>query len=172
MVNDGTVDVSQLPQQLIQRVDVVTGGASASYGSDALSGVVNFVLDTNYTGLKGELSGGQTTYGDNKNWKAALTYGAEFAAGRGHFLLSGEASHEDGIYNPFNRDWTEAGWAFINNPAYTATNGQPRVLRRPGVALSTATLGGAIACSATSALQPGLRTDCLRPDHGRRHHGR
>ena len=150
MINSGVVDVSQLPQQLIQRVDVVTGGASASYGSDALSGVVNFVLDTKFTGLKGEISGGQTTYGDNKNWKGALSYGAEFAGGRGHFLLSGEASHEDGIYNPFNRGWTEAGWAFINNPAYTATNGQPRVLRRPGVALSTATLGGAISCSATS----------------------
>ena len=40
------VDISELPQQLVQRVDVVTGGASAAYGSDALSGVVNFVLDT------------------------------------------------------------------------------------------------------------------------------
>lgn len=151
MINNGVVDVSQLPQQLVARVDVVTGGASASYGSDALSGVVNFVLDTKFTGLKGEIVGGQTTYGDNKNWKAALSYGAGFADGRGHFLLSGEASHEDGIYDPSKRPWTKAGWAFINNPAYTATNGQPRVLRRPGVALSTATLGGAFSCSATSA---------------------
>jgi outer membrane receptor protein involved in Fe transport len=150
MVNNGVVDVSELPQQLISRVDVVTGGASASYGSDALSGVVNFVLDTKFTGIKGEASGGVTTYGDNRNWKAALTYGTSFAGGRGHFLLSGEISHEDGIYDPSNRPWTEAGWAFINNPAYTATNGQPRVLLRPQVALSTATLGGAIACSATS----------------------
>jgi len=54
------VDVSELPQQLISRVDVVTGGASASYGSDALSGVVNFVLDTKFTGLKGDFSAGQT----------------------------------------------------------------------------------------------------------------
>ena len=149
-INNGVVDVSELPQQLIQRVDVVTGGASASYGSDALSGVVNFVLDTKFTGLKGEISGGETTYGDNKNWKAALSYGAGFANDRGHFLLSGEASREDGIYDPTNRDWAKAGWAFINNPAYTATNGQPRVLRRPNVVLSTATLGGAIACSTTS----------------------
>lgn len=47
MINTGAVDVSSLPQQLITRVDVVTGGASASYGSDALSGVVNFALDPN-----------------------------------------------------------------------------------------------------------------------------
>jgi outer membrane receptor protein involved in Fe transport len=148
-LNDGTVDVSELPQQLIARVDVVTGGASASYGSDALSGVVNFVLDTKFTGLKGEISGGETTYGDNKSWKAALSYGAAFANDRGHFLLSGEASAEDGIITN-TRAWNRTGWAFINNPAYTATNGQPRVLRLPQVALSTATLGGTIACSATS----------------------
>lgn len=151
MVNNGVVDVSELPQQLISRVDVVTGGASASYGSDALSGVVNFVLDTKFTGFKGEVSGGITSYGDNENWKVALSYGADFAGGRGHILLSGEASHEEGVYDLTNRDWATEGWAYINNPAYTATNGQPRVLLRPNVALSTATLGGAIACSATSA---------------------
>lgn len=61
MANDGTADVGQLPQLLINRVDVVTGGASASYGSDALSGVVNFLLDTKFTGVKGEVSGGVTT---------------------------------------------------------------------------------------------------------------
>lgn len=150
MVNSGLVDVSELPQQLISRVDVVTGGASASYGSDALSGVVNFVLDTKFTGIKGEASGGVTTYGDNRNWKTALTVGTSFADKRGHILLSGEASHEDGIYQPGNRAWAQSGYAYINNPAYTATNGQPRVLLRSQVALSTATLGGAIACSATS----------------------
>ncbi|MES2255382.1 MAG: TonB-dependent receptor [Pseudomonadota bacterium] len=150
MINNGVVDVSELPQQLISRVDVVTGGASASYGSDALSGVVNFVLDTKFTGLKGDISGGQTEYGDDRQWKADLSFGTGFANDRGHFLISGEASRENGVYNPSNRPWTKAGWAFINNPAYTTTNGQPLVLRRPQVALSTATLGGAIACSATS----------------------
>ncbi|MEI9890852.1 MAG: TonB-dependent receptor, partial [Caulobacteraceae bacterium] len=149
-INDGVVDVSQLPQQLISRVDVVTGGASASYGSDALSGVVNFVLDTKFTGVKGEVSGGATTYGDDKNYKVELSAGTGFAGGRGHFLISGQTSHEDGVYDPSNRPWTKPGWAYITNPAYTATNGQPQVLLEPGVALSTATLGGAISCSATS----------------------
>jgi outer membrane receptor protein involved in Fe transport len=149
-INDGVVDVSELPQQLISRVDVVTGGASASYGSDALAGVVNFVLDTKFTGVKGEISGGETTYSDDKNYKLELSAGTGFAGGRGHFLISGLTSHEDGVYNPSNRAWTKASWAYINNPAYTATNGQPQVLLEPGVALSTATFGGAIACGATS----------------------
>jgi hypothetical protein len=105
----------------------------------------------NFTGIKGEVNGGVTTYGDNRNYRVALAWGTGFAAGRGHILLSGEIAREDGIYDPSNRDWTKAGWAFINNSAYTATNGQPRVLLRPGVGLSTSTLGGAIACSATAA---------------------
>src|SRR6202035_4719746 len=54
----GTVDINFLPQMLVQRVDVVTGGASAVYGSDAVSGVVNFVLDHKFTGLKAEAQTG------------------------------------------------------------------------------------------------------------------
>ena len=60
----GGVDINTFPQQLVSRVDVVTGGASAVYGSDAVSGVVNFVLDKTYTGIKAEASGGVTSYGD------------------------------------------------------------------------------------------------------------
>jgi len=150
MINTGVVDASELPQQLISRVDIVTGGASASYGSDALSGVVNYVLDTKFTGLKADISGGETTYGDDQSWLASVSYGTGFLNDRGHFLLSGGASRENGVYNPSNRPWTQPGWAYITNPAYTTTNGQPLVLREPQVALDTATLGGAIACSATS----------------------
>src|SRR5437763_894712 len=61
----GITDVSELPQLLIQRVDVVTGGASASWGSDAISGVVNFILDKKFTGFKANLQGGMSTYGDD-----------------------------------------------------------------------------------------------------------
>jgi len=63
---DGSIDVSLIPQQLIRRVDVVTGGASSVYGSDAVAGVVNFILDKNFTGLRGEVSAGETNYGDGQ----------------------------------------------------------------------------------------------------------
>ena len=60
--NNGiAVDVNSFPAGLVSRVDVVTGGASAAYGSDALAGVVNFVLDHNFTGIKGEIEGSVTT---------------------------------------------------------------------------------------------------------------
>lgn len=150
-LNTGVVDVSEFPQQLVTRVDVVTGGASAAYGSDALSGVVNFVLDTKFTGFKGELSGGITTYGDAANWKIDMTAGRSFADGRGHFILSGEVSDETGkLVN--DRDWNlNPGWGWVTNPDYTASNGQPQQLLLRNVGLSSATLGGLITCSATSA---------------------
>jgi iron complex outermembrane receptor protein len=61
-----------LPEALVRSVEVVTGGASAAYGSDAVAGVVNFRLDTKFTGLKAEVQSGETTYSDNKNYKVSL----------------------------------------------------------------------------------------------------
>ncbi len=120
----GLVDVNNFPQALIQRVDIVTGGASSAYGSDAVAGVVNFILDREFTGLKGEASGGLTTYGDNANWKISLTGGTPFASGRGHALLSGEITHKDGIFDLSKRDWNSTGYGTIQNPAYGTGAGQ------------------------------------------------
>ena len=63
----GVPDISQFPQLLIKNVEVVTGGASASYGSDAIGGVVNFITDKKFKGFKANIEGGQTTYHDDKN---------------------------------------------------------------------------------------------------------
>lgn len=139
----GLVDVNDFPQQLISRVDIVTGGASAAYGSDALSGVVNFVLDKNFTGFKGEVSGGLTTYGDDPSAKVALSAGTGFANDRGHLLLSGEWSRRWGIFG-VPREWNNQGWAIINNPRYTPTNGEPQRLLLNQVGLSSAMPGGII----------------------------
>src|SRR3954469_22020387 len=63
---DGTVNIDTLPQMLVSRVDIVTGGASAVYGSDAVAGVVNFILDKNFTGLLLKADGGISKYGDGE----------------------------------------------------------------------------------------------------------
>jgi len=139
----GAVDVSELPQHLIERVDVVTGGASAAYGSDALSGVVNFVLDTDFTGFKGEVSGGLTTYGDVPNYKVNAAFGTAFAGGRGHFLISGEHVWDDGLL-VYDRPWTRQGYSFINNPAFVSGNGQPAIIRTDKVSVGNASWGGTI----------------------------
>lgn len=94
---NGVVDISQMPQMLIQRVDVVTGGASASWGSDAVAGVINFVTDKKFEGFKFNAETGLSTYGDAGNILFQTAAGSSFAGGRGHFEVSGEYSYNDGL---------------------------------------------------------------------------
>jgi outer membrane receptor protein involved in Fe transport len=93
----GVPDISMFPQLLIKRVDVVNGGASASYGSDAVGGVVNFITDTHFTGFKANLQGGITRYGDDKQGLAQAAFGTALMDDRLHFVISGEYDHEDGV---------------------------------------------------------------------------
>ncbi len=141
--NGSAVDVNAFPNGLISRVDVVTGGASAVYGSDALAGVVNFVLDKDFTGIKGSVEGGITSYGDNESYKVTLTGGTPFASGRGHFLFSGEHIYNEGILHN-TRPWGESGFTMMNNPNYTPTNGQPQLILMSDTGLANATRGGLI----------------------------
>ena len=82
---DGSVDVDTLPQMLVSRVDVVTGGASAVYGSDAVTGVINFILDKKFEGLKFDTNAGISTYGDGASFKFGAAAGMDLFGGRGHF---------------------------------------------------------------------------------------
>ncbi|MFB0875913.1 MULTISPECIES: TonB-dependent receptor domain-containing protein [unclassified Sphingobium] len=139
----GWVDINGFPQSLVKRVDIVTGGASADWGSDAVAGVVNFVLDRTFKGVKGEAQGGVTTYGDDRNYKLSLTAGTDFADGRGHILIAGELAHSDGVTGFGGRDWYKYR-KVITNPDYTATNGQPRLVVRDNTGFNNATPGGII----------------------------
>ncbi len=139
---DGVVDINNIPQSLVQRVDIVTGGASAIYGSDAVTGVVNFILDKTFTGIKGEVSGGVTTYGDDRSYKVALTAGTAFGDGRGHFIISGELVNKDGVLD-HHRPWNLNQYGVINNTAANIAAGQPQRLVRYGVD-SWFTRGGTI----------------------------
>ncbi len=93
---DTTVNVDMLPQMLVKRVDVVTGGASAVYGSDAVAGVVNYVLDHDFQGFKGQLQAGTSTYGDADSFKVGLAAGFNLL-GKGHFEMSAEYFDRDSI---------------------------------------------------------------------------
>ncbi|WP_206362037.1 TonB-dependent receptor plug domain-containing protein [Sphingomonas montana] len=140
----GTVDVNTIPQGLVKSVEVVTGGASSVYGSDAVAGVVNFILDRTYTGLKGEISYGETTYGDDDTWRATLTGGTAFADGRGHALISGNIVRRGGVYGSGPRPWTDRAMHLIQNPAYQPGNGQPEFVASRQSGLNTTTGGGII----------------------------
>jgi outer membrane receptor protein involved in Fe transport len=85
-----SVDVNTIPVQLLERVDVVTGGNSATYGSDAVSGVVNFILKQDYEGLEIVGQGGISSRGDRDSQRLGVTWGTNFADGRGNIAIAAE----------------------------------------------------------------------------------
>ncbi|MEP7244485.1 MAG: TonB-dependent receptor [Gammaproteobacteria bacterium] len=110
--SNGAIDTNIVPQSLVKRVDVVTnGGASAVYGSDGVSGVVNFILDHDFTGLKFNVQTGASNYGDNDSHKVGATFGTALLEGRAHFLLNAEHFNAKGIHEPSHRP--EQGHYFI-----------------------------------------------------------
>ena len=114
----GVVDVSQFPQLLVKRVDVVTGGASASYGSDAIGGVVNFVTDKEFEGIRTNLQVGQTTYDDGDNYTAQAAWGSAFLDDRLHIQVIAEHSQEDGIRSGgFGAGAASGGRKWFRSPA-------------------------------------------------------
>ena len=136
----GSVDINILPQALIRRVDTVTGGASAAYGTDAVAGAVNFILDTGYTGWQASAQAGTTGHGDHDNMQFSAAFGTDLGE-RAHVLVSGEYYSADPVNHITDRDWYE-GWSLVNNPDTSAS--APRYLRLPHVVSSIATFGGLI----------------------------
>ncbi len=139
----GLVDVQTIPQGLIKGVEVVTGGASSVYGSDAVAGVVNFILNKDYEGFKAEYEHGVTTYGDVPNHLVRVTAGIPFAGGKGKLLLSGDYFTQEGV-DTYDRKWQQSGFFQIDNPAYAVGNGQPERLVASGIGTYQFTPGGIV----------------------------
>ncbi|MHC3125916.1 hypothetical protein OB03_00765 [Brevundimonas sp. GN22] len=93
-----TVDFATLPTEFIDRIDVVTGGASSVYGSDALAGVVNIITQRNYQGFEAFGQYGITERGDGENYKFGFKLGSNFADDRGNFVASLSYNETHGIY--------------------------------------------------------------------------
>ena len=94
----GTVDVNIIPTALIDNIEVVTGGASAVYGSDAIAGVVNFKLKRDFEGVVIDTGFGQTDRSDGSEWSSSLTMGANFGEDRGNAVFSFQYSERDALY--------------------------------------------------------------------------
>lgn len=139
----GVVDINTIPQDLVERVEVVTGGASAAYGSDAVGGVVNFILNTKYKGLKLSADQGISTYGDAHNYSFTGTAGFSFLDDRLHMVFNGSYFHQEPV-NTIDRKWNDTGYFQINNPNYDGVNGEPQRLVLSGVGPMGYTAGGLI----------------------------
>jgi outer membrane receptor protein involved in Fe transport len=123
---DGSVNIDNLPQMLMERVDIVTGGASAVYGSDAVAGVVNFVLDKDFTGLSLKSDYGKSKYSDGEEYQLGAAWGTSLFSDRGHFEIAARYRHQDMIPmkdRPYGEDgqaWLLTGSGSPTNP-YTNT---------------------------------------------------
>ncbi len=106
----GEVNADFVPSLLLQRVDVVTGGASAVYGSDAISGVVNFITDRNFNGIKLNASVGRSERGDGDEQRIGIAGGMELFGGRGHIEGSYEYYNSPGILSKQSREWGQQVW--------------------------------------------------------------
>jgi iron complex outermembrane receptor protein len=156
----GGTDINVFPEAMISRVESVTGGASAQYGTDAITGVTNFILDTEYEGVRGHIQGGSTSRNDADNYEASFAFGTDIGD-RFHLLFSTEKYKRDGVFTYDGRDWYKS-WGIVNN----ADPNGPRTLVRPYVVSTTATL------TSTPKAPPPRRSFAIRPTRARRSRSR
>jgi outer membrane receptor protein involved in Fe transport len=134
----GAVDINLFPEAMVERVEIVTGGASAVYGTDAVAGIVNFILKDDFEGFDIHTQFGATDRDDGENKEVSVAYGTSIGE-RGHLLVSGEWFDAHKIETLEGRDWFRH-WGLIQNPVA----GGPRDLVRPDVVSYTYTNGGLI----------------------------
>lgn len=137
---NGSVDTSILPQMLMERVEVVTGGASAVYGSDAVSGVVNYIIDRRFDGLRVQGQAGIASRGDAARQRLGVAAGTGLLGDRAHIMGSFEYYNSDGIENAEARE---------NSSRYYCTTGNgsaalPLQTELEDCRLTLQTLGGLI----------------------------
>lgn len=117
MPGTSAVDISAIPSALVQRMEIITGGASALYGADAVAGVANFILKQDYEGLEGGVSYSGSTRGDMPGYNADFLWGKNFQDGRGNLTLFGSYNNYTDTIMGQDRPWTARG-----TPAYRSND--------------------------------------------------
>ena len=167
---DGTIDLNQIPSILIDRSEVVTGGASAAYGSDAVAGVVNLILKSNLQGLISQVQYGETQESDGKDYLASIAAGTNFAGGRGHITAAFEYESNRGTGDCYTREWCAREYQVITNPSTPTTPklaGYPANNILAGSHTVTAIPGGLIVSPVRvngTVVNSPLRGTAFRPD--------
>ena len=138
---EGSADLNLIPSLLIDRTEMVTGGASAAYGSDAIAGVVNINLRKRLDGFEVDADYGISDERDGDRYHLSMAGGTELLGG--HLVFGGEYEKQDGIGNCFEREWCRPAQVITNNGF--ATNGQPNFVRSDDNAGFWMTSGGVVA---------------------------
>lgn len=116
------VDISTIPSGLVDRIEIITGGASALYGADAVAGVANFILKKDYQGANASVRYGNSSRSDMPSYDADFLYGKNFAEDRGNFTLYGYYGKSNGTVSGQDRPWTGTGnpwWREIDGVNYS-----------------------------------------------------
>ena len=151
----GIVDINAIPSIVVKRVEIVTGGASAAWGSDAISGVVNIIYDNDLEGAKIEAQYGESDAGDAENGRISAAYGSHFSDDRGHFMIAVDYFDNNGIPEGKVRNWVRKHPGVLVNPLDTGPNdGIPHFVIRNDATLFLASPNGV-------TLPLGLPTDNL-----------
>jgi outer membrane receptor protein involved in Fe transport len=140
----GGLNANILPALLINRVEVVTGGASSAYGSDAITGVVNIGLNSKMEGGRIDVQSTVSNYGDDAEKTVSFAYGHSFANDRLHFVMAGSYFEQPDILYENARPWGRLGYARYTNTAANIAAGQPQNIIGPGGTVSYMTTGGVI----------------------------
>jgi outer membrane receptor protein involved in Fe transport len=149
----GTVDLSLIPTLLVERSEIVTGGASAAYGSDAVSGVVNIIINKKLQGIRGSIQYGESEHGDGKDYLAQFAAGTSFGEGRGHVVFGAEYEKDKGTGGCYTRDF--CGNEIADLTGVPGANGRPAHNITTNVRTATLTPGGLITATINAA---GVRT--------------
>ena len=147
-----TVDLNLVPSSLLERVEVVTGGASAAYGSDAVAGVTNLIINRNLEGFRGTLQYGVSDYGDNEEFLMSMAYGTRFGDDRGRFVIGGEFVDNQGTGDCYSRAWCAESYNTISNPLVDPNDpsqgrvipGEAGTIIMPNARTATGSLNGLI----------------------------
>ncbi len=111
------VDLNLIPPLLLERTEIVTGGASAAYGSDAVAGVINVILDKDLEGVRWQADVYQTGEGDGTSRHLSAAGGLDLFGGRGHLIIGGEYEDADGVDSCVRtRDWCRNLPGIVTNP--------------------------------------------------------
>ncbi|MDZ4373961.1 MAG: TonB-dependent receptor [Phenylobacterium sp.] len=137
------IDLSVIPGVMVDRVDVVTGSASAAWGSNAVAGVVNVIIDDSLEGIRVGGRYGISSRDDVEERQVEAVGGWRFADDRGHVIIGGEYVDNEGGRPKASRE-NVGRWATVPNPAFTPTNGQQPLIFAPDVGFANASLGGLI----------------------------
>jgi outer membrane receptor protein involved in Fe transport len=144
------VDLNLVPASLLRRVEVVTGGASAAYGSDAVAGVTNLIINRDLVGFRGTAQYGQADEGDTEEYLFSLAWGTRFSGDRGRFIIGAEYVDNQGSGDCYSRDWCAENYNTVSNPFVTGSTttrviaGQPATLILPNARTATASLNGLV----------------------------